>query len=701
MMASFRLIRIRRKWSVPARPPTLLSLSTAIVLALILLASSCTSDAPEATATAGSTPGTSLDQPTATPLQPTVTPLPPTATPVPPTVAPMPPTATPLLPTVTTVLPTATPVPPTIKSAPPTTTPAPPTVTPVLPTATPVPPIATPLPPTVTPVPPTATPVPPTATSIPPTVTPVPPTPSPVPPTATPPPPTATPAPALGERGNPIPFGFAAEVRFSETDHWEITVLATQPDGTSTVLEENQFNDPPEDGNQFYLITVRAKYLGPGSATFDTGFRLKALGDGGVVYTTFENSCGVIPNEFPSYTELFTNGQLEGVACWQISSADADSLILIVESDFASFDDQRVWFSLDMTTESPTPLPTATPVPPTPTSTQESALGERGNPIPFGVATEVRFSESDHWEITVLATQPDGTTAVLEENQFNDPPEDGNQFYLITVRARYLGTGSATFDAGFRLKALGDGSVVYTTFENSCGVIPDEFPSYTELFAYGQLEGVACWQIASADADSLILIVESDFASFDDERVWFSLDMTTESPTPFPTATPVPPTPTSTQESALGDRGNPIPFGLATEVRFSESDHWEITVLATQPDGTTAVLEENQFNDPPEDGNQFYLITVRARYLGTGSATFDLGFRLKALGDVSVVYTTFENSCGVIPDEFPSYTELFTNGQLEGVACWQVASADADSLILIVESDFASFDDERVWFSLR
>ena len=301
--------------------------------------------------------------------------------------------------------------------------------------------------------------------------------------------------------------------------------MATHPDGTMAVLEENSFNDPPEDGNQFYLVTVRAKYLGPESATFDAGFRLKALGDGGVVYTTFENSCGVIPDGFPSYTELFTNGQLEGAECWHIASIDAGSLVLIVESDFTSLDDERVWFSLDTTSESPTPHPTATPILPTatPTSTQESALGERGNPISFGFGAEVRFSETDHWEIAVLTADPDGTMAVLEENPFNDPPEDGNQFYLVTVRAKYLGPESATFDAGFRLKALGDGGVVYTTFENSCGVIPDGFPSYTELFTNGQLEGAECWQIASTDAESLVLIVESDFTSLDDERVWFSL----------------------------------------------------------------------------------------------------------------------------------------------------------------------------------
>ena len=109
-------------------------------------------------------------------------------------------------------------------------------------------------------------------------------------------------------------------------------------------------------------------------------------------------------------------------------------------------------------TPEPEPTPTATPVPPTPTPeptptpipTPEPVLGERGNPVPFGVAAEVKFSETDHWEITVLGVEQDATSAVLKENPFNDPPEDGNQFYLATIRAKYMGSESAMFDAGYR-----------------------------------------------------------------------------------------------------------------------------------------------------------------------------------------------------------------------------------------------------------
>ena len=124
-------------------------------------------------------------------------------------------------------------------------------------------------------------------------------------------------------------------------------MLSVTPDATAEVLRENSFNDPPEQGNQFHIVRVKAKYLGPGSAHFDAGGRLKALGNRSVVYQTFGEgqSCGVIPDSFDSYRELFTGGEIEGNECWQISSDDADSLIMFLEADHYS-GEPRIWFSL-------------------------------------------------------------------------------------------------------------------------------------------------------------------------------------------------------------------------------------------------------------------------------------------------------------------------------------------------------------------
>ena len=202
-------------------------------------------------------------------------------------------------------------------------------------------------------------------------------------------------------------------------------------------------------------------------------------------------------------------------------------------------------------TATPTPAPTAKSAPtptarptPAPTPTPETkrltgSLGSRGNPVPFGQAVRV-----GSWEITVVKTAADATKDVINENPWNDPPEQGNQFFMVTVKAKYIGSGSTRFDGSYRLRALGSSGVVYTTFENSCGAIPNEF-SDPELFRGGQIEGAECWQIASLDADSLVMILYPDFLS-DDKRVWFSLQDTSAGDTEEEPAATAPPTPVVT-----------------------------------------------------------------------------------------------------------------------------------------------------------
>ena len=152
----------------------------------------------------------------------------------------------------------------------------------------------------------------------------------------------------------------------------------------------------------------------------------------------------------------------------------------------------------------------------------DRSMGSRANPVPLRIAATFAFSEDDHWEVAVLATQPDATAAVLAENPFNDPPGEGTQFYLVTLRATYRGTASAHFIGGFRLRTLGESGVVYTPFEHSCGVIPNALPN-SELFAGGTVEGNECWAIASSDADALALILDASFSFTTEERAWFAL----------------------------------------------------------------------------------------------------------------------------------------------------------------------------------
>ncbi len=117
---------------------------------------------------------------------------------------------------------------------------------------------------------------------------------------------------------------------------------------------------------------------------------------------------------------------------------------------------------------------------------------------------------------------PDATDLVLTENEFNDPPAEGRQFYIVEISATYQGTESDFILSGLTITSVGDSAVAYSDFEDTCGVIPDELDTFSEVFPGGTQVGILCWQIRSEDADSLVLIVDNAF-SFDQDRAYLAL----------------------------------------------------------------------------------------------------------------------------------------------------------------------------------
>lgn len=143
----------------------------------------------------------------------------------------------------------------------------------------------------------------------------------------------------------------------------------------------------------------------------------------------------------------------------------------------------------------------------------------------------------------------------------------------------------------------------------------------------------------------------------------------------------------------LGTRENPIPINTPVQL----VDGWQVRVLSVTPDATQAVLDENQFNDPPADGHQFFIATIEMTYQGPGSSHPDATFRFRAVGEEAVTYSTFGNSCGVYPDRIMD-TEVFTSGTVTGNLCWEIRSADSDSLVMF---DDEASQQERVYMALH
>ena len=110
--------------------------------------------------------------------------------------------------------------------------------------------------------------------------------------------------------------------------------------------------------------------------------------------------------------------------------------------------------------------------------------------------------------------------------------------------------------------------------------------------------------------------------------------------------------------------------------------------------------EENQFNDPPPAGFRDVIVRLRAQNVG-GSAATETGVSdsdFKFVGSLGVLYSTFQQSCGVIPDELDA--DLFLGGIAEGNVCIQIPVEESD-LIMVYEQFFSFDDDDRLWLAVR
>lgn len=157
---------------------------------------------------------------------------------------------------------------------------------------------------------------------------------------------------------------------------------------------------------------------------------------------------------------------------------------------------------------------------------------------------------------------------------------------------------------------------------------------------------------------------------------------TDPNPTASSTTTVAPPGKGSIEDPyALGD----VVTIQYTDITEGEERVWEIEVTGAVSDQTDAVLAENQFNDAPPDGFRFAVAPIRVTYISgpAPASLFDLNF--KALGPSAVVLTTFDPSCGVVPNALDTLAEAFPGGTLEGNICWVAKPSDIEELTMLIE----------------
>lgn len=320
-----------------------------------------------------------------------------------------------------------------------------------------------------------------------------------------------------------------------------------------------------------------------------------------------------------------------------------------------------------------------------PVSAQDTPGMSPATPVPVGSAGQI-----GDYSLTVTNVMPDAAEYVMAYSEFNTEPEPGMQFFLTRVQVSYTGTasGSPWLDLGFSASTGSDDDEPYTDWGYSCGDIPDSASSRSnELFPGGTLEFNLCWLIDEADAGSLVMQVSPNTLFTDNGVVWFSLGNA-------PMATPEPGGGLKTTNVAVpSSRTEPIPLGTANLVGT-----YTVQVVSVEPDATDMVVTDDSFNEPPAEGNQFYLVTISVTNQGDipSSPWWDLTFN--AVGDQSIGYTETTNSCGYVPNGSYEAPELAPGESAEFNVCWQVPTAEAASLVMYVD---AGFGGERAWFAIQ
>lgn len=129
--------------------------------------------------------------------------------------------------------------------------------------------------------------------------------------------------------------------------------------------------------------------------------------------------------------------------------------------------------------------------------------GCRSNPIRIGVFHDIGRG----WTAKVVSVLPNANQRIQSWSSSNNPPRTGHQFYMVTVSAKRTGKGFGYLHAGFYMRAVGPRGIEYTTFQNSCGDLPDpDLETDDGRVSRGTtIQGNICWEVWSNDVPRLVM----------------------------------------------------------------------------------------------------------------------------------------------------------------------------------------------------
>ncbi len=159
------------------------------------------------------------------------------------------------------------------------------------------------------------------------------------------------------------------------------------------------------------------------------------------------------------------------------------------------------------------------------------------------------------------------------------------------------------------------------------------------------------------------------------------------------------------EPAEVGSRDDPIPVGQTvtfTMDTFGDADNsrWSITIDGPGSDITQAVLDENQFNEPPRAGHLFYgvpvTLTLNSAEKEPLSIFVNLSLEFFGPASLSIISDGLFEGCGATPGEFDVFKELFVGGSNSGTVCYSVTNEDAAGGVMLTIDDI---EGDRLFFA--
>ncbi len=147
------------------------------------------------------------------------------------------------------------------------------------------------------------------------------------------------------------------------------------------------------------------------------------------------------------------------------------------------------------------------------------------------------------------------------------------------------------------------------------------------------------------------------------------------------------------EPSGDGTREDPFSLGQAVPV-----GPWEIAVVEVNTDANDLIAQADAANEPPKDGHQYVLVSVNAKYLGSGTGRFWTDMAYRFYGSLDNTFMNGGTSDAVPPTPIAEAPEVLEGESVSGNLVSEVLSDQIDGGAVMME--YMS-DDVQVFFAVK